>query len=135
MTEQIETTNETIENGLFTENGAHVTSNPPAGPGRLITPQAGCGTCGSSEASADLDSNSALTTSHIYAIGRVEARFPNLSAEKEFAQVMGRMDTKGQTDQNAFQSVLSQRENRYLVRQMCWIMSIQGLDTYILMPR
>jgi hypothetical protein len=31
--------------------------------------------------------------------------------------------------------VLEQRENRYLVRQLCWVMSIQGLDTYILVPR
>ncbi len=63
------------------------------------------------------------------------ARFPNLSAEKEFAQATSRTDTAGKTDQQTFHDVLSQRENRYLVRQLCWVLSIQGLDTYLLLPR
>ena len=32
-------------------------------------------------------------------------------------------------------AVLSQRENRYLVRQLCWVLTIQGLETYLLQPR
>lgn len=31
--------------------------------------------------------------------------------------------------------MLSKPENRYLVRQLCWVFSIEGLDTYILAPR
>ena len=27
------------------------------------------------------------------------------------------------------------RENRYLVRQLCWVLTIQGLETYLLVPR
>ena len=77
----------------------------------------------------------AVARSYVYAIGRVEARFPNLAAEKEFAQATGRTDTAGKTDQQTFHAVLSKRENRYLVRQMCWVLSIQGLDTYLLLPR
>ena len=73
--------------------------------------------------------------SYVYAIGRVEARFPNLSAEKEFAQATGRADTAGKTDQQTFHAVLSKRENRYLVRQLCWVLTIQGLETYLLQPR
>jgi hypothetical protein len=73
--------------------------------------------------------------SYVYAIGRVEARFPNLAAEKEFAQATGRTDTAGKTDQQTFHAVLSKRENRYLVRQLCWVLSIQGLETYLLQPR
>jgi hypothetical protein len=72
---------------------------------------------------------------YVYAIGRVEARFPNLAAEKEFAQATARADTAGKTDQQTFYTVLSQRENRYLVRQLCWVLSIQGLETYLLLPR
>ena len=64
---------------------------------------------------------------------RVEARFPNLAAEKEFAQATGRTDTAGKTDQQTFHAVLSKRENRYLVRQLCWVLTIQGLDTYLLL--
>jgi len=74
-------------------------------------------------------------TSYVYAIGRVEARFPNLAAEKEFAQATGRADTAGKTDQQTFHAVLSKRENRYLVRQLCWVLTIQGLETYLLLPR
>jgi hypothetical protein len=74
-------------------------------------------------------------SSFVYAIGRVEARFPNLSAEKEFAQARARTDTAGKTDQQAFHAVLSQRENRYLVRQLCWVLTIEGLETYLLVSR
>ena len=79
------------------------------------------------------------TTSHpsyVYAIGTVEPRFPTLAAEKEFAQTTGRAEgTAGLTDREATHSVLSDRANRYLVRQLCFVMSIQGLETYILRPR
>jgi hypothetical protein len=36
----------------------------------------------------------AVAMSYIYALGRVEARFPNLAAEKEFAQATGRTQGK-----------------------------------------
>jgi hypothetical protein len=72
---------------------------------------------------------------YVYAVGRVEARFPNLAAEKELAQATGRTDTAGKTDQQSFHAVLSQRENRYLAKQLCWVLSIQGLETYVLRPR
>jgi hypothetical protein len=55
--------------------------------------------------------------------------------EKEFAQATGRADTAGLTDRQAIQKVLSQRQNRYLLRQLCWVMTIEGLETYILTPR
>ncbi len=98
----------------------------------VLSPQA-CSTCqGAAEPNSD-DQNAA--PSYVYALGRVEARFPRVSLEKEFAQVAGRADTNGKTDREMFQAVLSQRENRYLVRQLCWVMTIQGLDTYLLQPR
>lgn len=72
---------------------------------------------------------------YVYAIGRIEARFPSLAAEKEFAQAAGREVPKGLTDQQLFHSILSQKNNRYLVRQICWVMTIEGIETYILIPR
>jgi len=71
----------------------------------------------------------------VYALGRIEPRFPSPGVEKEFAQVTGRAETKGKTDREAMQSVLSLRENRYLARQLCWVLTLQGLETYILTPR
>jgi hypothetical protein len=76
-----------------------------------------------------------MPVSYVYAIGKIEARFPCLSVEKEFAQATGRAATAGQTDNEAFYDVLSERENRYLARQMCWVFGIQGLETYLLQPR
>jgi hypothetical protein len=73
--------------------------------------------------------------SYVYAIGKIQARFPRLSVEKEFAQAIGRTDTVGQTDQEAFFHALSKPENRYLTRQLCWVLTIQGLETYLLHPR
>jgi hypothetical protein len=71
----------------------------------------------------------------VYALGRIEPRFPKLSVEKEFAQALGREDMRGQSDRQALSSILSKREYRYIARQMCWAFSIEGLDTYLLFPR
>jgi hypothetical protein len=71
----------------------------------------------------------------VFAIGRIEPRFASLGAEKEFAQATGRAVTAGQTDLQAMSTVLSDRANRYLARQMCWVMSIGGLETYLVTPR
>jgi hypothetical protein len=73
--------------------------------------------------------------SYVYVLGQIEARFPRLSVEKEFAQAGGRVETAGKTDQQVFHTVLSERENRYLARQLCWVLTTQGLETYILLPR
>jgi hypothetical protein len=89
-----------------------------------------CPTCGGSDAGS-----ATAATSYVYALGQIEARFPRPSVEKEMTQATGRAETAGQTDQQAFHQVLSQRENRYLARQMCWVLSVQGLETYLLAPR
>jgi cyclic patellamide precursor peptide PatG len=104
------------------------------GRGAPIAPQSGGGTC-TCGGTAGLSPNGTGSVSYVYAIGRVEARFPNLAAEKEFAQATGRTDTAGKTDQQTFHAVLSKRENRYLARQLCWVLTIQGLETYLLVPR
>jgi hypothetical protein len=31
--------------------------------------------------------------------------------------------------------VLSKAENRYLARQLCWVLTVQSLETYIVQPR
>jgi hypothetical protein len=79
-------------------------------------------------------SNSITTSAYVYALGRIEPRFPRLSIEKEYAQATARAETAGLTDRQALQTVLSQPENRYLARQLCYIFTIEGLDTYILQP-
>jgi PatG Domain len=125
MNEQIETLNQPAS-----ANAAQ----PEVRADKVIAPQSGDGNCGCGSV-PESDSNGRAAVSFVYAIGRIEARFPNLAAEKEFAQAGGRTDTAGKTDQQTFHTVLSKRENRYLVRQLCWVLTIQGLETYLLLPR
>lgn len=93
--------------------------------------QPACPACGSAPHVAA----SSGTSRYIYALGNVAPRFPSLSTEKEFSQAMGRAETTKMTDREVLHAVLTQRQNRYLVRQLCWVLTIQGLDTYILLPR
>jgi len=79
--------------------------------------------------------NNVTTSAYVYALGRIEPRFPRLSVEKEYAQAAGRGETAGLTDRQALQTVLSEPQNRYLARQLCWVLTIEGLDTYILQPK
>src|SRR4030095_3494206 len=136
MNEQIETIGPSIEHIPVTANYEPAVSHyPEAGRDSSITPQAGCGKVGTVEGAAEPDPEGGVVTSYVYAIGKVEARFPNLAAEKECAQAAGRADTAGKTDQQTFHAVLSNSENRYLIRQLCWVLTIQGLETYLLVPR
>ena len=134
MDEQTGTTEHPAHPPVQTNDvGARVPS-PEVRRSTAIGPQAGGGTCGCG-AAAGVSPNGTGMASYVYAIGRVEARFPNLAAEKEFAQATGRTETAGKTDQQTFHTVLSKRENRYLARQLCWVLTIQALETYLLAPR
>lgn len=96
-----------------------------------VVPQ-GCESCDAKTASADELSRD---TKFIYAIGKIEPRFPKVSVEKELAQAIGRAETAGQTDKQALHAALALRENRYLARHLCWVLTIQGVNCYILRPR
>ncbi len=119
-----------------TEKLQAVASSPETSLQPAASPVA-CPNCGATPASAPPQpaTLAVAAPSYVYAVGRIWPRFPRVSVEKEFAQAMARIDTKGLTDRQALHAVLSKPENRYLVRQMCWTMSIEGLDTYILSPR
>jgi hypothetical protein len=101
-----------------------VTNGSPGGDG---TSAGDCPTCSNPMAFN--------ATSYVYAIGRVEPRFPRLSVEKEFAQATGRADTVNLGDRQALHKVLSDPHNRYLARQLCWVMMISDIETYLLYPR
>ena len=117
-----------VTNQEATEGGAALvdpsqesTPGPPAGT------EAPCPTCGGPMTS--------MPVSHVYAIGRIEPRFPSVSLEREFAQVVSGAETAGQTDQQTLHTVLADPENRYLARQLCWVLTVQGLESYIVQPR
>jgi hypothetical protein len=104
---------------------------PSVQPAATVSPQV-CATCGTAPAA---NGGGAISPSWVYALGNIELRFPSISVEKEFAQATAREKTSGLTDRQALHTVLSKPENRYLVRQCCYVMTVEGLETYILTPR
>src|SRR5687768_13752393 len=118
MDEQSETMEQSTDQVAAIGEGRSAPPFPMPRPSAAILPQMGNGSCGCGAATGNNGNGSGgmEAISYVYAIGHVEARFPNLSAEKEFAQATGRADTAGKTDQQAFHEVLSQRQNRYLVQ-------------------
>ena len=104
-------------------------------PATTSLPQAGRGTCATCGGGGNPDGGEMATYAYVYVLGRVEPRFARLAVEKELAQASGRAETAGLTDRQALYAVLSQRPNRYLARQLCYVLTIEGLETYILQPR
>jgi hypothetical protein len=120
---ELESTEDPVNLPPAAAQPAAVVPSPPA-----PTSGADCPTCGGSMSSLS-------PPSYVYAIGRIEPRFPQLSVEKEFAQATGRAETRDLTDRQALHRVLNEPQNRYLARLLCWVMTIEGLETYILVPR
>ncbi len=121
--------NERTTNATAIRSGPPVDVDPSEVRVSTISPQ-GCPTCGTNSAPS-----SGTEPAWVYALGRIEVRFPSISVEKEFAQATGREKTSGLTDRQALHSVLSKPENRYLVRQLCYVMTIEGMETYLLVSR
>ena len=71
---------------------------------------------------------------YVYVLGQIEARFPNRSIEKGYVQILERSKSANFEHQQAFHSVLSQPENRYLARKLSWILTMEGVPIYILLP-
>ena len=121
---------------LDDKRGSRATRVPPmAGDSRILTSQVANGTCAVCGSAAENSAEGGQTASFVYALGRVEPRFPSLAVEKEFAQAVGRADTAGLTDRAALHTLLSQRTNRYLARQLCYLLTVEGVETYLLQPR
>ena len=98
-----------------------------------ITAQ-GCG-CGNKGGKAS--EPAAAQPSHpnyIYALGQIRSMFPSLDVEKEFRQAIKDGQTANLTDQQAIYEILKQKENRYLAEDLCWVLSIGNIDTYLLQP-
>lgn len=98
-----------------------------------------CSACGNS-----MGSSGNGRANFVYVLGRIVPKFPSESLEKEYLQVMAREvaeNPKAQskrsnlTEDEIKRVLLTDPRNRYLVREMCWVLTVQGLDTYILRPR
>ncbi|HZB16419.1 MAG TPA: hypothetical protein VE445_04560 [Nitrososphaeraceae archaeon] len=81
--------------------------------------------------------NNIMHRQYVYAIGKVVHRFPNKSLEMELVQAIGRRpegETKGLANPEVAHKVFTDPNNRYIARQICYILTIEGLETYILLP-
>lgn len=105
-------------------------------PAESAVAQAGCG-CATADSRDDGEDGSgghSGTGGNVYVLGRVHAVFPDQSVKHEFLQAAGAGGTTYTTDADALYHVLSAPENRYIARQMCYVLAVQDIDTYILEP-
>jgi hypothetical protein len=72
-------------------------------------------------------------TGLLYAVGRIDPVFPNESVEKERAQAIGRAETVDLTDREAVHRILTSREAGYIARQLCWMLSINKVPSFIVL--
>ena len=84
---------------------------------------------------ADPELVEAAFPAFVYALGQIDFRIPTLGLEKEIAQVIARSGEEGMSDRQAVKAVISADENRNLARGLCWVLLVEGLTTYILLPR
>lgn len=105
--------------------------------GTSISPQASVGTCVTCGSPLGSSPDVGMTYPYVYALGKLEARFPSLAVEKEYKQVVALYpdETQGKDDDHVRYIVLSKPENRYLARLHCWVLSVEGQDIYIVQPR
>lgn len=71
---------------------------------------------------------------YVYAIGNIRAAFPSQSVQEEFKRISGRTGSTAPDDELVY-DVLSQGENLYLGREICWVLQIDSVDAFIVKPR
>lgn len=77
---------------------------------------------------------SAAPPSSLYAIGRLEARFPSLGIEREFQQRLASMPS-GETSESKRMTLRRVLEaNPYLAARMCYVLMVSGYPAYIVTP-
>jgi len=93
--------------------------------------------CGKQGCSCGSEAVGATRPSYVYAIGKVVHRFPNRSIELELAQATSRRpeeELRGRTREEVIHNALTDPGNRYIARQICYVLTIEGLETYMLVP-
>src|SRR5262249_46665483 len=71
----------------------------------------------------------------VYAVGRLRPGVASLGVEKEFAQLAAGEHVGDQVDVDLLRRVLSDPDNAYLARHLCWFFSGGGIDSFIALPR
>jgi hypothetical protein len=120
-------------------------AEPASSPTNIVTPSNGSGgcSCGAPGGACTCAGNQAATSGFVYAIGTVEAEYPNVGIEREM-QMMGvgieaepEVPMKSTEDRHWQHAVLTKdrKRTRYLARQLSWRLMIEDLPAFVLKPR
>jgi PatG C-terminal/Subtilase family len=107
-------------------------------PSQAVTPAqsargCSCGAPGGACTCADVDSNR-----FIYVLGTVDIRFPDQSISEELQTVAATLGINQDLERPLrewYGRVLSRSEARYVARQLCWILKVEGQPAYYLVLR
>lgn len=97
----------------------------------IVSPQ-GC-TCGGLGGICSCGSIAADSQSYIYAVGVIKPLFPSLDLQKEFDGAAKQL----KVSERDYYSVFSAdgQPYMYIAEKMCWILTINNIDAYIVVPR
>lgn len=87
-----------------------------------IAPQ-GCGCSGSNQ-----------MLGFAFAIGNLQPIFSSNSIQNEFSYACQQANVSPVAS-SSYYEILSQAENFYIAKEMCWLMQISGIDSYIVHPK
>jgi hypothetical protein len=121
---------------------------PAASLPNIVTPSNGPGgcSCGAPGGACTCAGNQAANSGFVYAIGTVEAEYPNVGIEREMQmmahhlkveEVEPEKSVKLTEDRHWQHAVLSadRKSTRYLARQLSWRLTIEDLPAFVLKPR
>lgn len=74
------------------------------------------------------------TPSYVYALGRIQAQFPSSSVENLYKEVVFQKFGPNAGAKSLFE-VLSMPEHLFLAKKMCWVLTIDGTDCYVLQAK
>lgn len=114
-----------------------------ASPSNIATPSSAAGECACAAVPGDVCTCSGTDSGFVYAIGTVEAEYPNVAVEREM-HIMGigiesdpEVPMKLTEDRHWQHAVLTRnrKRTRYLARQLSWRLTIEDLPAFVLKPR
>ena len=96
--------------------------------------------CGAAARCACAACRTKASSNFVYALGTVQAQFPDQSISEELQSVARTMgfETEPKPDEplrSWLHRVLSVAEARYVARKLCWILNIEGHPAYLLILR
>jgi hypothetical protein len=122
-------------------------TEPAASPTNIVTPSNGPGgcSCGAPGGVCTCAGSQGGSSGFVYAIGTVEAEYPNVGIEREMQMMAHALNVEMEPERNEKltedrrwqHAVLSanRRRTRYLARQLSWRLTIEDLPAFVLKPR